>query len=67
MWERVLYLNCQLLSDATDVASDKKLQMVGDLYGKFGQNPPPIVNNTAINSAPNSIIIQGDNNNVPAR
>jgi hypothetical protein len=69
MWERVLYLNCQLLSDAKDVSSEKKLQMVGDLYAKFGSPPPtltPSSSNTASTSGNNSPIVQGNDNTVNA-
>jgi hypothetical protein len=67
MWERVLYLNCQLLSDARDVPSEKKLQMVGELYAKFGSPPPsltPSSGNTTTTSGNNSPIIQGNGNTV---
>ena len=43
MWERVLYLNCELLSEAKDVPSEKKLEMIGDLYSKFGAPLRPLL------------------------
>ena len=68
MWERVLFLNCQLLSEAKDMPSDKKLQMVGELYTKFGSQPPPLnssnTSNTTTTSGNNSPIIQGSGNTV---
>lgn len=67
MWERVLYLNCQLLGEAKDVPSVKKLQMVEDLYAKFGSAPPPLAkssSDTAITHGDNSPAIIGNGNSV---
>jgi hypothetical protein len=68
MWARVLYLNCELLGESKDVPSEKKLQMVGELYSKFGSPPPPLAStssgNTATTSGNNSPILQGNGNTV---
>jgi hypothetical protein len=74
MWERVLFLECQLIADAKDLPSAQKIQIVGELYSKFNQPPPAIAansspntnnsNNTATNTGSNSTIIQGSGNNV---
>jgi hypothetical protein len=68
MWERVLFLNCQLLAEANDISNEKKLQMVADLYAKFGSAPPPLTSehsgSSITNSGNNSQIIQGDGNSV---
>ena len=67
MWERVLYLNCQLLSEAKDVPSEKKLQMVGELYARFGSPPPtlsPGSGDTVTTTGNNSPGIIGSGNSV---
>jgi hypothetical protein len=68
MWERVLFLECQLLRDAKDVSSKEKLQMVGELYQKFGSAPPDIVppgsGPVMNNSGNNSQLIQGSGNSI---
>ncbi len=52
MWERVLFLQCQMLAGANDVTNSEKLKLVGDLYSKFGSPPP----------SGDTMIINGNNN-----
>jgi hypothetical protein len=40
MWERVLFLQCQIILTATDLSSREKIQVIGDLYQKFASPPP---------------------------
>jgi len=45
MWERVLYIQCQLVADSTDISNKDKIKIVGALYNKFGSQPPPLNKN----------------------
>jgi hypothetical protein len=56
-----------LLGEAKDVPSEKKLQMVGELYAKFGSVPPPLAtssSNTVTTHGDISPAIIGNGNNV---
>jgi hypothetical protein len=58
MWERVLFLQCQLIAESTTLTDREKIQLVGELYVKTGGTPP----DTRANS--NSITNTGNNNNI---
>jgi hypothetical protein len=60
MWERVLYLQCQLISEAKDMTSEAKLQQVNELYPKFGSPPSQTISNTGNNN----VINQGNDNSI---
>jgi hypothetical protein len=66
MWERVLFLECQLISEARDLSSAQKLDRIGDLYKLFDKPPPSVTNaatgNTATAIGNGNVINQGDNN-----
>jgi hypothetical protein len=63
MWERVLFLQCQVINDAKDLTGKEKLQNVGDLYQKFN-SPPPAESQTITNTGDNNTILQGSGNTV---
>ncbi|NEK17470.1 hypothetical protein [Rhizobium leguminosarum] len=63
MWERVLFLQCQMLSSAGDVDNRTKLQMIGDLYSKFG-SPPPETGNAMSITGDHNIMQNGIQNSV---
>ena len=63
MWERVLYLQCGVLSEAKDMQSSEKLRQIGELYVKFG-SPPPAATQSITNTGDNNIITQGNGNTV---
>jgi hypothetical protein len=63
MWERVLFLQCQLISDAKDLTSKEKLQQVNDLYPKFGSSPPAD-GKTISNTGNHNNFNQGDGNSI---
>jgi hypothetical protein len=60
MWERVLYLKCQLVGDATDLSTDQKLRALDQLVNQFDKPPQGLITN----NGSNVIIIQGDHNSV---
>jgi hypothetical protein len=66
MWERVLFLECQLISDAKDLSSAQKLEKVGALYQLFDRPPENVTDaargNTATITGNGSIITQGSGN-----
>jgi hypothetical protein len=64
MWERVLFLQCQLIANAPDIPSREKLAIVGDLYVKFNAPPPDAATSgsSITNSGNNAVNINGNNN-----
>jgi hypothetical protein len=62
MWERVLFLQCQLLGEAKDIPTSEKLNMLGQLYGKFGNPPPPIPASTVSTNSGNTPTYSGNTN-----
>lgn len=42
MWERVLYLQCEVLDTADDISTKEKLNLVSSLYSKFGSPAPAL-------------------------
>jgi hypothetical protein len=65
MWERVLYLQCQLIGESTTLTDREKLQMVGELYVKTGSPPPDArgSSNSIDNRGDKNTIVQGTGNN----
>ncbi|HEX3348052.1 MAG TPA: hypothetical protein VHS58_08135 [Acetobacteraceae bacterium] len=71
VWDRVIYLKCQLIADSNDLSTKDKLQAVDQLMNQYNSPPPPVaaapsygsINNTGNNAT----IIQGNGNNVPTR
>ena len=63
MWERVLFLQCQLLGEAKDISNTDKLNALGQLYGKFGNPPPPIPASTMNANSGNTSTYSGNTNN----
>ncbi|MER9163625.1 hypothetical protein [Mesorhizobium sp. M0715] len=63
MWERVLFLQCQLIGDANDLSSKEKLQMVTDLYPKI-DSVPTVPGPSISNSGNGNVINQGTGNSV---
>ena len=59
MWERVLFLQCEVLSEASDLSSKEKLKSVGELYQMFAR-PAPMI---ASIEEPSVIIINKGNDN----
>jgi hypothetical protein len=64
MWERVLFLQCQLIANAPDISSREKLAIVGDLYVKFKAPPPDAApsGNSITNTGNNNVNINGNDN-----
>jgi hypothetical protein len=68
IWERVLFLQCRLLSEATDISSTEKFNMISGLYSKFSKAPPPLdpptssTTNSFTNSGNGVNSIQGNGN-----
>ncbi len=67
MWERVLFLQCQLIAESTTLTDKEKIQFVGKLYLKTGSPPPDTSaarSNSITNSGNNNVILQGTGNNM---
>jgi hypothetical protein len=62
MWERVLYLKCQLIAESNDLSTDQKLRAVDQLVTQSDKPPASVTNN-----GDHSIIIQGSGNTVNQR
>jgi hypothetical protein len=56
MWERVIFLQCQIISESNDISGQEKLKSVTELYQKF-QSPPP-ENGSVINNSGDKVNIQ---------
>ena len=68
MWERVLFLQCQLIAESTSIQDKDKIQLVGNLYGKFGSAPPePASSNSISNTGNNNNIVQGTQNTINSK
>ncbi|MBV9538870.1 MAG: hypothetical protein JOY70_08075 [Acidisphaera sp.] len=68
VWDRVIFLKCQLIMDARDLSTRDKLAAVDQLANQFDQRPPPAPSYGAVNnSGSNSTIIQGNGNTVNGR
>lgn len=63
MWERVLFLQCQLIGDANDLTSKEKLQMVDSLFPKL-DSAPPVPGPSISNSGNGAVINQGTGNSM---
>jgi len=61
VWERVIYLKCQLIAGSADLSTKDKLEAVDQLLTQFNSPPPA---NSISNSGNNATIIQGDHNTV---
>jgi hypothetical protein len=74
MWERVLFLQCQLLGDSKTLTDKERLDSITGLYLKLRDPVPAIgatetnagspITNTIKNDGNGNIIIQGKDNNV---
>jgi hypothetical protein len=65
MWERVLYLKCQLIADSKDLSTQQKLNALDGLSQAFATPPPAVAAASTINnSGDNAKIIQGSHNSI---
>jgi hypothetical protein len=74
VWDRVLYLKCQLIANSRDLSTTEKLRAVDDLADRFNTLPPPAAApapgptyGSVNNSGSNATIIQGNGNSVNTR
>jgi len=67
VWERVIYLKCELIADSQDLSTNEKLHAVDQLATEFNSSPPPTSappSNRIDNNGNNNTIIQGNGNTV---
>jgi hypothetical protein len=68
VWERILFLQCQVLNEDKAIATNEKLEQFREILKLYDQPPPTLapggVANTITNSGSNAIGIQGSNNSI---
>lgn len=64
MWERVLFLQCQLMNDLKDLTTVQKFQSLGDIAAKTKTDPPSLDNSSSVitNTGNTNIFNQGTGN-----
>ena len=68
VWDRVIFLKCQLIMGAPDLSTRDKLLAVDQLASQFDQRPPPAPSYGPVsNSGNGAAIIQGNGNIVNPR
>ena len=68
IWERVLYLKCQIVAGSSDLSTQDKLHAFDSLIQASQSSPPPTAPSEAItNSGNDVVIVHGNGNSVNSR